>query len=204
MRSGSGALSTRGTNLPSQHRCHWLSRCLCKHFTIWRMTKNLVKIIIGNVASSYQVNLSTEIPNITENYINSHAFTCHHWVSSMLNIRHDVGMFLIGQIFFYSGGLGANWNVSRKLGMNLAIARGSFVVGPCFVIQYFVSFLVLQSSQWGVFLSSMWLLVFCFSSSRRYRWLVCSVWLWHFLVKGRWLAFPGQSSSLTFWPIFGL
>ena len=34
----------------SQHRCYWLSRCLCKHFTIWRMTQNIVKNIIGNVA----------------------------------------------------------------------------------------------------------------------------------------------------------
>ena len=30
---------------------------------------NLVKNIIGNVASSYQVNLAIDIPNITENYI---------------------------------------------------------------------------------------------------------------------------------------
>ena len=34
------------------------------------MTQNLIKNIIGNVASSYQVNLVIEIPNITENYIN--------------------------------------------------------------------------------------------------------------------------------------
>ena len=30
------------------------------------MTQNLVKNIIGNVASSYQVNLAIERPNITE------------------------------------------------------------------------------------------------------------------------------------------
>ena len=35
-------------------------------------------------ASSYQVNLAIEIPNITEHYINSHVFTCQHWVSAML------------------------------------------------------------------------------------------------------------------------
>ena len=64
----------------SQDRCYWLSRCLCKHFTIWRMTQN----IIGNVALSYQVNPVIEIPNITENYINSHVFTCRLWVSAML------------------------------------------------------------------------------------------------------------------------
>ena len=55
-----------------------LSRCSCKHFTI------LGKNITGSVASSYQVNLEIEIPNITENYINSHIFTCHHWVSGYL------------------------------------------------------------------------------------------------------------------------
>ena len=29
----------------TQHRCwcYWLSRCLCKHFTFWRMTQNIVK-----------------------------------------------------------------------------------------------------------------------------------------------------------------
>ena len=48
------------------------------------MTQNIAKNIIGNVASSYQVNLAIEIPNITENYINSHVFTCRHWVSAML------------------------------------------------------------------------------------------------------------------------
>ena len=68
----------------SQHRCYWLSRCSYKHFTIWRMTQNIVKNIIGKVASSYQVNLAIEIPNITKNYINSLIFTCRHWVSAML------------------------------------------------------------------------------------------------------------------------
>ena len=48
------------------------------------MTQNIVKNTIGNVASSYQVNLAIEIPNITENYINSHVFTCRHWVSPLL------------------------------------------------------------------------------------------------------------------------
>ena len=32
-----------------------------------------------------------------------------------------LGCFLIGQIYFYSGGLGANRNVSGKLGMKSAI-----------------------------------------------------------------------------------
>ena len=59
------------------------------------MTQNIVKNIIGNVASSYQVNLAIGIPNITENYINSHVFTCRHWVSAIpyLNMRHVVGKF---------------------------------------------------------------------------------------------------------------
>ena len=48
------------------------------------LTQNIAKNIIGNVASSYQVNLAIETPNITENYINSHVFTCRHWVSAML------------------------------------------------------------------------------------------------------------------------
>ena len=48
------------------------------------MTQNIVKNTIGNVASSYQVNLAIEIPNITENYINSHVFTCRNWATAML------------------------------------------------------------------------------------------------------------------------
>ena len=59
------------------------------------MTQNLVINIIGNVASSYQVNLAKEIPNIIENYINSHVFTCRHWVGAnvYLNICSVVGKF---------------------------------------------------------------------------------------------------------------
>ena len=63
---------------------HSTGRCLCKHFTIWRMTQNIVINIIGKVASSYLVNLAIEIPNTIENYINSHVFTCRHWLSAML------------------------------------------------------------------------------------------------------------------------
>ena len=40
--------------------------------------------IIGSVASIIQTNLVIEIPNITENYVHSHVFTCRHWVSAML------------------------------------------------------------------------------------------------------------------------
>ena len=48
-----------------------------------------------------------------------------------------------------------------------------FVFGPCFVVQYLVSFLVLQSSRWGrerlllkIAFNVMGLLVLCVSSSR--------------------------------------
>ena len=47
------------------------------------MTLNLVKNIISYVASSYQVNIAIETPNIAENYMNSHVFTCRHSVSAM-------------------------------------------------------------------------------------------------------------------------
>ena len=58
----------------------------------------------------------------------------------------------------------------------------------CFVMRYFVSILVLQSSRWG---RESWLLCYvclpgvswllCGSSSRCHR-FVCSVWLWCFLI----------------------
>ena len=90
------------------------------------MAQNLVKNISGNVASSYQVNLAIGIPNITENYINSHVFTCRHWVSTIL-IKIYVTLlesFLIGQISLYSEGFGANRNVTGKLGIKLVIISG--------------------------------------------------------------------------------
>ena len=69
------------------------------------------KNIIGNVASSYQVNLAKEIPNITKIYINSHVFTLGI-CNAYLNIRHVVGKFFFDwPDIFYSGGLRANWNV---------------------------------------------------------------------------------------------
>ena len=87
------------------------------------MTQNLVKNIIGNVTLRYQVNLVIEIPNIAENYINLHVFTCQHWVSAMLI---QIYATLLGSFFYWlgiflSGGLGAIRNVSGKLGMKLAI-----------------------------------------------------------------------------------
>ena len=89
------------------------------------MTQNIAKNIIGNVASSYQVNLAIESPNITENYINSHVFTCPHWVPAMLISKYTSRcweVFLISQKFSLLGELGDNQNMSGKLGMKLAIA----------------------------------------------------------------------------------
>ena len=60
------------------------------------MSQNIAKNIIANVAPSYQVNLTIEIPNITKNYINSHVFTCRHWVSAMLIL---VYVTLLGSVF---------------------------------------------------------------------------------------------------------
>ena len=65
-------------------------------------------------------------------------------------------------------------------------------------MQYFVSSLVLQWSWWGreswllcfnCLLDVLWLLVFCGSSSRCFG-LICSVWMWYFLI------------ILTFWRYF--
>ena len=51
-------------------------------------------------------------------------------------------VFLIGQIFFYPGVLGANRNVSRKLGMKLAIVTINvlwlFFTVPCVGLQYVI------------------------------------------------------------------
>ena len=59
-----------------------------------------------SLASSYmyQVNLAIEIPNITENYINSHVFTCRHWVSAILFFKFTSScweVLLNGQLCFY-------------------------------------------------------------------------------------------------------
>ena len=66
-----------------------------------------------------------------------------------------------------------------------AIVCGGSVFGLCFVLHYFVSFLVLKSPWRGREINwlpdVLWLLMFCGSSSRSYV-LVCSVWLWYFLI----------------------
>ena len=69
----------RHSTLANEWVCVYVNIC-----TIWRITQNLVKNIISNVASSYQVNLAIEIPNITENYMSLYVFSCRHWVSAML------------------------------------------------------------------------------------------------------------------------
>ena len=88
------------------------------------MTQNIVKNIIGNVASSYQVNREIKTPNITKNYINSHVFTCQHCVYAMLIHLYVTllgSFFFICRIYYLSGELGVNWTMSEKLGMKLAI-----------------------------------------------------------------------------------
>ena len=63
----------------------------------------------------------------------------------------------------------------------------------CVVVPYLVYFLVLyfmvkerESESWLLYficiLDVMWLLMFRISSSKKCCWLVCSVWLWDFLV----------------------
>ena len=80
--------------------------------------QSVVVYILTSVLST-----SIEIPNITKNYINLHIFTCCHWVSAMLI---QIYVTLLESFFdwpdiFYSGGLGANRNMSGILGMKLAI-----------------------------------------------------------------------------------
>ena len=62
------------------------------------------------------------------------------------------------------------------------------VIVLCFVVRYFMSILVLQSSWWG---RESWLLcLICLpgvswwlsGSSSRYHGVVCSLWLWYFLI----------------------
>ena len=59
------------------------------------MTQKLVKTIISDVASSYQVNLVIEVPNITENEIKFARFHLSTLgiFNAHLNIRRVVGKF---------------------------------------------------------------------------------------------------------------
>ena len=87
------------------------------------MTQNIIKNIIGNVASSYQVNLAIEIPNITEKITQTHTFSLSTLgiCNIYLNTCHVVGMFFDWPDCFYLGWLGANPKVWQKFGMKLAI-----------------------------------------------------------------------------------
>ena len=82
------------------------------------MTQNLVKNNNGNVASSYQVYQGIEIPNIIENYINSHVslvdisnlqclfkYTSRCWEVVVFCVFLFIFFFFIGYIFLYPGGL---------------------------------------------------------------------------------------------------
>ena len=52
----------------SQHQCHWLIRCLCKHFTFEEWLKISSKTSLVMWHRAIKVNLAILIPNITENY----------------------------------------------------------------------------------------------------------------------------------------
>ena len=83
--------------------------------------------IIGNVASSYQVNLAREIHNLARFHMSTLGIC-----NAYSNILHVVGIiFLIGQICFYLGGLGANRNMWGQLRMKLAMAA-TLIYGKTF------------------------------------------------------------------------
>ena len=82
------------------------------------MTQKLVKNIIGNVASSYQVNLAIEVPNIAENYRNLHILICRHWYLQSLfkytsrcwEVFFDwPDIFLLGRAWSYLEHAGKTW-----------------------------------------------------------------------------------------------
>ena len=113
-------------------------------------------------------------------------------------------------------------NHSKTMVLSLFIVApivcGSFMLGPCFVMQCLVSFLVLQSScqereGWLLYfyclLDVIRLLLFFVSSSQCRR-LVCSVQLWHFLILLTYLLIiieydkpfgtKGESARFCFFP----
>ena len=80
--------------------------------------------------------------------------------------------------------------MERKTNSTFIFWLSVFCVGLCFGMHYFVSVIVLQSSlrgreNWLLCFNCLsyvlFLLIFCGSSSRCHG-LVCSVWLWYFLV----------------------
>ena len=77
------------------------------------MAQNLVKTSFGNMASSYQVNVAIEIPNITE-HILTFSLVAIGYLQCLFKYRPTSRCW---PDVFYSGGLGANRNVLGKLGM---------------------------------------------------------------------------------------
>ena len=85
--------------------------------------------------------------------------------------------------------MGALWTAKGPMILQVVNRVLGILIVVCFVVHYFISILVLQSSWWGreswllclVFLPGVsWLL--CGSSSRCHE-FVCSLWLWYFLIK---------------------
>ena len=82
------------------------------------------------------------------------------------------------------------------------------VIVLCFVVRYFMSILVLQSSWWG---RESWLLyLICLPgvlwwlgvSSSRCHGVVCSLWLWYFLIILTYYFCSKVPLNLTFWKYF--
>ena len=76
------------------------------------MTQNLVKNIIGNVGSSYQVNVAIEIPNITEHILTFSLVDIGYLqcLFKYIGLRH-----VVGQIFSIREGselIGTSWENS--------------------------------------------------------------------------------------------
>ena len=105
-----------------------------------------------------------------------------------------MNIFIVWLFCGYFGGSLLNWTVLRRwfcwcwLFVYCYSHCGSLVIVLCFVVRYFMSILVLQSSWWG---RESWLLcLICLpvvswwlsGSSSRCHGVVCSLWLWYFLV----------------------
>ena len=116
----------------SQHRCYWLSPCLCKHFTIWRMTQYIVKTSCG-------IELWSQFSDRNSKYDRKlHKFARFHLptlgiCNAYLNIRHvDGNFFLIGQIFSNRESSELIGTCRGKLGKKLAINHFMLKTFICF------------------------------------------------------------------------
>ena len=97
--------------------------------------------------------------------------------------------YILGRIGIYFGGFGEKLNCFRALTFCLLLLPlWESVIVLCFVVRYFMSILVLQSSWWG---RESWLLcLICLpfvlwwlsGSSSRCHGVVCNLWLWYFLI----------------------